>query len=207
MKKVLILVVALFVGLQAQAQLQVEGGYQHFFEQSQVQLGNNKNISNGGWDGFYVGARYNIHLPWVSGLSVLPGVNFSFMFSKPENVNNGSFREIALNIPVDVAYTYQVSSSIQLRGFTGPAFQIGLLNHAVVHGGNSTLSYNLYASSDYMAAARARLNVGWGFGAGVIVSDKFTAHVRYELGMVNLTTAQYSKLFRNTLQVGVGYIF
>ncbi len=32
MKKVLILVVALFVGLQAQAQLQVEGGYQHFFE-------------------------------------------------------------------------------------------------------------------------------------------------------------------------------
>ena len=215
MKKVLILVAALFVGIQAQAQLQVEGGYQHFFEQSQVQVGNNKNISNSGWDGFYVGARYNIHLPWVSGLSILPGANFSFMFSKNQpypfmflwNLVEPSFREIALNIPVDVAYTYQVSSSIQLRGFTGPAFQIGLLNHAVVHGGNSTLSYNLYASSDYMAAARTRLNVGWGFGAGVVVSDKFTAHVRYELGMVNLTTAQYSKLFRNTLQVGVGYIF
>ena len=70
MKKVLILVVALFVGLQAQAQLQVEGGYQHFFEQSQVQVGNNKNISNGGWDGFYVGARYNIHLPKSRSISL-----------------------------------------------------------------------------------------------------------------------------------------
>ena len=72
MKKVLILVAALFVGLQAQAQLQVEGGYQHFFEQSQVQVGNNKNISNGGWDGFYVGARYNIPLQYSPSLGVGP---------------------------------------------------------------------------------------------------------------------------------------
>lgn len=215
MKKVLILVAALFVGLQAKAQLQVEGGYQHFFEQSQTQGDGGKIISNGGWDGFYVGARYNIHLPWVSGLSILPGANFSFMFSKNQpypfmflwNLAEPSFREIALNIPVDVAYTYQVSSSVILRGFTGPAFQIGLVNHAVVSGGNSTHSYDIYAANERVTAARTRLNVGWGFGAGVVVSDKFTAHVRYELGMVNLTTAQYSKLFRNALQVGVGYIF
>jgi len=215
MKKVLIVVAALFVGLQAKAQLQVEGGYQHFFEQSQTQDGGNKFINNGGGDGFYLGARYNIHLPWVSGLSVLPGANFSFMFSKNQpfpfmfalNLADPSFREIALNIPVDIAYTYQVSSSVKLRGFTGPDFQIGLLNHAVVHGGNSTHSYDVYASNEFVAAARTRLNVSWGFGAGVVVLDKFTAHVRYELGMVNLTTAQYSKLFRNALQVGVGYIF
>lgn len=207
MKKVLILVAALFVGLQANAQLQVEGGYQHFFEQTQIQVGNTKNISESGWDGLFVGARYNVNLPWVSGLSVLPGLNFSFMFNKPEGANNASCREIALNIPVDIAYTYRVSSSVKLRGFTGPDFQIGLLNHAVVSGGNSTYSYNLYASTEYLNAARTRLNVSWGFGAGVVVNDKFTAHVRYELGMVNLSTAQYTKLFRNTLQIGVGYIF
>ncbi len=208
MKKVLILVAALFVGLQAQAQLQVEGGYQHFFEQSQVQLGKDKNISNSGWDGFYAGARYNIYLPWVSGLSVLPGVNFSFMFSKPENVNNASFREIALNVPVDVAYTFDLGA-VALRAFVGPTVQIGLLNHMVARGGNSTHSYNMYVNNDntYSVASRNRVNVSLGFGLGAVIADNFTAHVRYDLGLVNLTTAQYSKLFRNTLQVGVGYIF
>ena len=68
MKKVLILVAALFVGLQAQAQLQVEGGYQHFFEQSQVQVGNNKNISNG----IYKPTRYS----------------FSISIGKSLNINN-----------------------------------------------------------------------------------------------------------------------
>lgn len=209
MKKVLILVAALFVGLQANAQLQADGGYQHFFEQQRVKNDNSpdQSVSNYGWDGFYAGARYNIHLPWVSGLSVYPGLNVSFMFSRPWNVANTSMREIALNIPIDVAYTYQVSSALQVRGFAGPAFQVGLLNHAVTRGGNSTHSYNLYASSDYLNAARTRLNVSLGIGAGVVVVDRFTAHIRYDLGLVNLTTAQYSKLFRNTLQVGVGYIF
>lgn len=207
MKKVLILVAALFVGIQANAQLQADGGYQHFFEQTQFisPVDGSKTIDNSGWDGFYAGARYNINLP-VDGLSIMPGANFSFMFAKVKNTNNASMREIALNIPVDVAYTFDLGV-VSLRAFAGPTVQVGLLNHAVVTGGNSTHSYNMYASSEYAAAVRTRLNVSLGFGAAVILSDKFTGHIRYDLGLVNLTTAQYTKLFRNTLQIGVGYIF
>lgn len=207
MKKVLILVATLFVGLQANAQLQVDGGYQHFFEQSQITLANSKNIVNSGWDGFYAGARYNIGLP-VHGLSIIPGANFSFMFSKEQNVNNANYREIALNIPVDVAYTLNFGI-VKVRAFAGPTVQVGLLNHLVSRGGNSSHSYNMYVDNDnpYSLNGRTRLNVSLGFGAAAVVKDSFTAHLRYDLGLVNLTTAQYTKLFRNTLQIGVGYIF
>lgn len=202
MKKVLILVAALFVGIQAHAQLQADGGYQHFFEQ--WQYGDSK--TNTGWDGFYLGGRYNIGISQVAGLSVIPGANFSFMFNKA--ADSASSREIALNIPVDVAYTLDWGA-VQLRAFAGPSFQVGLLNHVVAHVGNSSHSYNMYADNGnpYSLNTRTRLNVSLGFGAAVVVRERFTGHIRYDLGLVNLTTAQYWKLFRNTLQVGVGYIF
>ena len=207
MKKVLILVAALFVGLQAQAQLQVDGGYQHFFEQTRATVLNQTTVNDYGWDGFYAGARYNIALP-VQGLSVIPGLNVSVMFNQMKDVDNANSREIALNVPVDVAYTFDLGA-VALRAFVGPTVQIGLLNHMVVRGGNSTHSYNMYVNNDntYSVASRNRVNVSLGFGLGAVIADNFTAHVRYDLGLVNLTTAQYSKLFRNTLQVGVGYIF
>ena len=207
MKKVLILVVALFVGLQAQAQLQVDGGYQHFFEQTRATVLNQTTVNDYGWDGFYAGARYNIALP-VQGLSVIPGLNVSVMFNQMKDVDNANSREIALNVPVDVAYTFDLGA-VALRAFVGPTVQIGLLNHMVARGGNSTHSYNMYVNNDntYSVASRNRVNVSLGFGLGAVIADNFTAHVRYDLGLVNLTTAQYSKLFRNTLQVGVGYIF
>ena len=202
MKKVLILVAALFVGIQAHAQLQADGGYQHFFEQ--WQYGDSK--TDTGWDGFYLGGRYNIGISQVAGLSVIPGANFSFMFNKV--ATDASCREIALNIPIDAAYTLDFGT-VQLRGFAGPSIQVGLLNHLVARGGNQTTSYNMYGDNgnNYVPGTRTRLNVSLGFGAAVVVRERFTGHIRYDLGLVNLTTAQYYKLFRNTLQVGVGYIF
>ena len=207
MKKVLILVAALFVGIQAHAQLQADGGYQHFFEQWQYRNGEDRGNHNGpDWDGFYVGGRYNINLPWVDGLSVIPGANFSFMFSKV--ATDASCREIALNIPIDAAYTLDLGT-LQLRGFAGPSIQVGLLNHMVARGGNQTTSYNMYGDNgnNYVLGTRTRVNVSLGIGAGFVVRERFTGHIRYDLGLANLTTAQYWKLFRNTLQVGVGYIF
>lgn len=207
MKKVLIIVAALFVGLQAKAQFQVDGGYQHFFEQSRITLANQTTVTEYGWDGLYAGARYNFQLP-VNGLSVIPGANISFMFNALKNIDNANSREIALNIPLDVAYTIDLGA-VELRGFAGPTIQVGLLNHLVSRGGNSTHSYNMYVSNDspYSLNTRTRLNVSLGFGVGAVILNNFTAHLRYDLGLVNLTTAEYTKMFRNTLQIGVGYIF
>ena len=208
MKKVLILVAALLVGIQAHAQLQADGGYQHFFEHGRITdpVDNSSSAIHYGWDGFYLGGRYNLELPWVNGLSVLPGVNFSFMFNRV--ATNASGREVALNIPVDVAYTLDFGA-IQLRGFVGPNFQIGLTNSLVASGGNATTRYNMYADNGnpYALNTRGRVNVSLGLGAGIVVREHFTGHIRYDLGVVNLSTAQYTRLFRNTLQVGVGYIF
>jgi len=73
MKKVLLIIAALFVGMQAQAQIVADGGYFHAFEN-----GKNLTYSSPSQDGLFLGARYRVDLDdWMDGLTFIPGVNIS----------------------------------------------------------------------------------------------------------------------------------
>lgn len=199
MKKVLIIVAALFVGIQANAQLYVEGGYEHFFEHTH---NTNTTAEWPGWNGFFAGARYNFNLP-VRGLSLVPGVNLSFMFSNPTGVTNTHSNEIALNIPIHVAYTYPINNNIKLRAVGGPGMQIGLVNNTIY-----TVPGQTNITSNYVGlGARNRFNLTLGLGAGVVISNHFLATLGFDFGLLNLTTANNFTLHRHALTLGFGYIF
>ena len=193
MKKILLIVAALFVGMQAQAQLVADGGYFHGFENG------NTTYSSPSLDGLFLGARYNVDLDnWMEGLSFVPGLNFSALRGKVMVANmvlpKTTVREIAVNLPLHIKYRYEFMSNFAVYGFAGPTLQLGLLN-------------NIVDKNKLGAAPRTPFNLYLGLGAGVEVSERIQVNVGFDFGLLNLTTGQNYKLHRNVLKIGIGYIF
>ena len=206
MKKILLIVAALFVGMQAQAQLVADGGYFHGFENG------NTTYSSPSLDGLFLGARYNVDLDnWMEGLSFVPGLNFSALRGKVMVANmvlpKTTVREIAVNLPLHIKYRYEFMSNFAVYGFAGPTLQLGLLNNIVDKNDNATLRYNMYKENKLGAAPRIPFNLYLGLGAGVEVSERIQVNVGFDFGLLNLTTGQNYKLHRNVLKIGIGYIF
>lgn len=206
MKKILLLAAALFLGLQAKAQLVAEAGYMHAFENSNTTY---RTPSQGG---IFVGARYNFELDnLLEGLFVSPGLNLSVLNGKAQLGNTvlpkvGS-REIALNLPAHIGYKYDITSDFSVYGFAGPTFQLGLMNNIVDRNDNTTTRYNMYKENKLGYAPRTPFNLYLGLGAGIEVADRILVNVGFDFGLLNLTTGSNAKLTRNVLKIGVGYKF
>ena len=206
MKKVLLIVAALLVGMQAQAQLVADGGYFHGWEKA------NTVYSTPSLDGLFLGARYNVDLEnWMDGLFFIPGLNFSALRGKVIVANmvlpNTTVREIAINLPLHLKYRYEFMSNFAVYGFAGPTLQLGLLNNIVDKNDNSTSRYNMYKENKLGYSPRTPFNLYLGLGAGVEVSERIQVNVGFDFGLLNLTTGQNYKLHRNVLKIGIGYIF
>ena len=201
MKKVLLIVASLLIGMQAHAQLAADGGYMHAFEHGNISyLGSSR-----GWDGFFVGGRYTIGLDnWVDGLGVAPGANVSFLWSRYANTVTG--REIAINVPVHAVYSLDIMSDVKVKFLAGPTLQLGLVNNLVDRSNNSTTTYNMYKETA-LGAARTPFNLYLGLGAGIEVAQAIRVNVGSDFGLLNLTTGTNATLRRNILKIGVGYIF
>ena len=200
MKKVLLIVAALFVGLQANAQLRADGGFMHAMETF------NWNGTKDGQtlDGGYLGAKYNIDLGnLVDGLSVEPGANLSLLFGKEDLViDNYTVSELALNVPVHVRYTYGLTGDFNVYGLVGPTFSYGLNMHA--RNGND--SYRLYGDN-YTGISRNPFNMYLGLAAGIEVAQMIHVNVGFDFGLLNMSSTSHLGIGRNVLKIGVGYIF
>jgi hypothetical protein len=207
MKKVLLIIAALFVGMQAQAQIVADGGYFHAFEN-----GKNLTYSSPSQDGLFLGARYRVDLDdWMDGLTFIPGVNISALKGKVLVSNlvlpKTTTREIAINLPIQLKYQYEFMSNFAVYGFLGPTLQLGFLNNVVDKSDNSTLRYNMYKENKLGVAPRTPFNLYLGLGLGVEVSERILVNAAFDFGLLNLTTGQNQRLHRHVLKIGVGYIF
>lgn len=206
MKKVLLIVAALFLGLQAKAQLIAEGGYMHAFESANTLY---RTPSQGG---LFVGARYHFNLEdLMDGLYADPGLNLSILSGKAqlENVilSNWSSREIALNMPLHVGYKYEILSDFSVYGFLGPTLQLGLMNNIIDRNDNASKRYNMYKDNGLGSAPRTPFNLYLGLGGGIEVAQHFRVNVAFDFGLLNLTTMSNARIRRNILKIGVGYAF
>ncbi|MBR1698198.1 MAG: outer membrane beta-barrel protein [Bacteroidales bacterium] len=205
MKKVLLIVASLLLGMQAHAQLAVEGGYMHAFENSKGSVLNMSVSNSRGWDGFYAGARYTIGLDNVlDGFSVDPGANVSFLWTR--FADNLKGREIAINVPIHAVYSLDIMSDVKVRFLAGPTLQLGLLNNIVDRSNNATTTHNMYRET-LLGSARTPFNLYLGLGAGLEVAQMIRVNLGFDFGLLNLTTATNASLHRNVLKIGVGYIF
>lgn len=205
MKKMMVLAAALLLGWQANAQIIANVGYAHGFENVKVNvISDVNNHLSAHLDGLYAGANYYYSLDNVlDGFAVVPGANFSFLLSR--TVTDHRIREVALNVPVQASYTYEINNVVKIFGQTGPSLQLGLV-HKVIDGGTGT-SYSLYNQNNQYKYARNRFNIYWGFAAGVEVSETFRVEVGFDLGFLDLGRGPDIHIGRNVLHFGVGYLF
>ena len=228
MKKLIVIAAALFVGLQANAQIIFNGGYLHATENTTLIEKNlvNEDVTLNGTDildGFYAGAKYRINLDGITeGLSFAPGVNFSFLFGRHNSLDardpmddKAIMNQIALNVPLHVQYLFEITPDFKLEAWAGPTFQYGLYDRVIDNGENPVYIFDQYKLIKSAAlivgtremAPRSPFNLYLGIGAGVEVAELVHVNVGYDFGLLNLSTAQNGKILRGMLRVGVGYNF
>lgn len=232
MKKFIVVAAALLMGLQANAQLIFNGGYLHETENTSIKENDTELKGTDVLDGFYLGAKYRIGLDGIAeGLSVAPGANFSFMFGRHNSLddkdivdNRARMNQIALNIPVHVQYMYEFTPDFKLEAWAGPTFQLGLFDTVIDSDDNPSILFNRYKVIDPSGifgdaigtlinenyrnqAALNRINLLLGLGIGVEVAERVHVNVGYDFGVLNLSTANNSKVTRGYLRVGLGYNF
>ena len=206
MKKIIVIVAALLMGIQANAQIIADGGLVLAFEKTRNDLGYS-HPSN--MFGAYAGAKYYYNLDdIVDGLAVLPGANLSALFGRHWDWHDVRVSEIALNIPLQASYTYELNEHLKVLGQTGPTLQLALSYKAKDSAGTV---YPLLRADNKFGECRKPFNIYWGFAAGVEINDMLRVDLGVDLGLLNLNRrlehGTINKISRTFLHLGVGYLF
>ena len=212
MKKIIVLAAALLLGWQANAQIVANAGYVHGFEtmKSANNLTASYDTHHSSLDGLFAGANYYFSLDDViDGFAAMPGANLSLLFGRYWDDDNFKVRELALNIPLQASYSYEVNDNLKVFGQTGPTLQFALA-HKVKD--NHGTTYSLLNKNNSFFEARRPFNFYWGLATGVEVSDMLRIEVGIDFGFANLhrTVSEHEFLRsvrRNFLHFSVGYLF
>ena len=202
MKKVLILFAALFISLQANAQLRAEVSFVHAFEHW-TEVGTKVPVSS--LDGFQAGIKWNFPFDNLfTGFSFEPGANLSFLFGQ-EGSSAYKASELSLNVPIHARYTLELVRDFSLYGLIGPTLQFGFAHTAV--DSYYRTRYPLYNQNNATTITRNPFNLYLGVAVGAEIAQMIHVNIGVDLGLVNQSVSSYTKISRNVLRVGVGYIF
>lgn len=203
----------LLVCVESNAQLVTGAGYLYTSEKT----GSSDAIP---YNGFYLGASYNI--PIVAGLGIAPGLYADMLFRNTKSSAGGSsagltvsghYRELMVNVPLNLNYGYNVNGNVKLLAFAGPTFQFGILSSTTVSGSaNINLFGQSYSYSDsetydyYENDVRNRFNIYLGGGIGLQIGDiMFT--VGYDHNMMDIDKNDNTTTGRNVIKAGINRCF
>jgi hypothetical protein len=217
MKKIIASIFAaamLLVGTEAFAQLVPGAGYLLSIEKSKSEKQSLDAVKH---NGFYVGASYNI--PLTGGLGVAPGLYADMLFY------NGAatfaqlitfsehYTELAINLPVNLNYRFEISDNASIWAFAGPVFQLGLVARSTYNGRidygpihiNEGEAFNHYNSEN---GDMNRFNIYMGGGLGFQVGDLlFSVGYDHNLLNVDKSSAEGWKTNRNQIKIGINFAF
>lgn len=160
--------------------------------------------------GIEFGGIYNI--PLLANLYVEPGVNLYYdtYSMKSEYVkmlqddiifDKITYKKFGIRVPVMVGYHFDFTKDLKVSVFTGPELEIGLSAKDCASGHNVNLSGNLY---DY---SFNRVNLLWGFGAGVSYSN-YCFTVKGAPGLLNICKKESKAVFHEShVTFSIGYNF
>ena len=227
MKKIyfILAAAAMFLAVDANAQLQVGAGYNHGTRTERIA----DEDDSEDLDGFYLEATYGLNLVekgWGT-LALEPGVRFTYLGDAESDTESGykvksAFNETYLDIPVHVKYSYDLGT-VKLSAFAGPVFSMGLTSVAkasvsgegvdyvikyhnysgktITKGEGSSSSVNPDGLTDY-----GRFDIKLGLGIGATFMEKFNVKVGYNIGMLNRYTGeQLRKDYKHKMHTGVFY--
>ena len=207
MKKFYFILVAaaMFVAVDAKAQLGVGVGYNLLNTTTTVADESERSSLNG----FYIETEYNFNLldeQWGT-LGIQPGIRYTFAGESEKAELYGekvrlSVAEHYLDIPVQVKYGYEViSSKLNINAFAGPIFSIGLASIVKGSMDDSVVKTNAYKDSDY-----GRFDLKIGVGVGVDLFEKFNVKLGYNFGLLNRYTGEQIDEYKYKIHTGVFYV-
>lgn len=231
MKKIyfaLIAFAAIFMTVDANAQLTVGAGYNH--EVMTERAGGDDESE--GLDGFYIEATYDWDFleDYWGLLAIQPGLRFSYMGNSESEELMGvkmrsSLNETYFDIPVHVKYSYPLGD-LKLSAFAGPVFSLGLSSSAKFtmkgDGEDYMTKVSLYtgktvskgddggydAELDGSATDYARFDLKLGVGVGASIADVISVKAGYNFGLLNRYTGEYDyKIHTGVFYVGLGFSF
>ena len=196
--------------MQANAQIIADGGvllYNLNRHQDSVDPWNNPT------SGLYAGASYNYDLPFLKGLSVLPGAYL--YYSSKTQMSDFSFypllfnteathKESGLLIPVMASYRHSSSSDSSVFLNFGPTFQLSFFS--TTKGDTSDDVTNHFKNGDFK---RCDLLLGGNIGA--VLFEHYLLNISIHKGLLNAAGSNYKntdiRYKRALVAFGVGYIF
>jgi len=214
MKKFIVIAAALLLGFQAKAQIIADAGLVVAFEKTRDLKGDSFPST---MTGLYAGANYYYNLDeYLDGLAFLPGANFSVLVGHHWNRDHRDIKvsELALNIPLQASYTYELNENLKVFGQTGPTVQLALSYKAKTPGSAFPMlkrNNDFYLINDGIPEARQPFNIYWGFAAGTEIKDMLRIELGVDFGFFNLRrkldVTDVDRIKRTYLHLGVGYLF
>lgn len=223
MKKIGIIALFALISVAASAQINVGAGYLQSTATYQAKSG--ADVGSTKSNGFYAGLGYEI--PIISGLSVTPGIYYSYLYSGDAGstaigtVANASLKtnlkEHYLNIPVTVNFGYNFTRNLRLFAFGGPTASIGLSSVSHYDASVNVIGINIsdsgdtdnYSGTENNPATYGRFDILMGAGAGADIMGKFRITVGYDWGLLNRNVDSNSTAIRhrNQFKAGIAYLF
>ena len=217
MKKVLTFAAAimLFAGM-ASAQLGIHVGYAPQTYTSTYTSGSNTTTTTTDMTGLFAGIDYNVNI--TGDLNVSVGLQGRYNMSS-DTVSAGlgtlvggsvenKYTQMLIDVPVLFNYGLNLSDALKISVFAGPTVNFALSGNthttttATVLGSTSTTE----SDSDWYGdnSNRKKLDIAFTVGAAVTFSD-IKIFGGYNMGLLNLTTADNTTLKGSNLFIGVGY--
>ncbi len=233
MKKIVAIVfsaAALLLGTQAHAQLSFGAGWLNSTEITKYTSGDPDKTN---LNGLYLGGQYNLNV--VEGFGVAPGVYFSTLFDRRNNSEaiygtfkseRETYREFAINVPINLNYTFEFGRDFNLFVYAGPVFQMAFSSKGtseasagigtfVQSTGKYTLNYfngKLYGPDNKEVATLNEggisnpFNIYLGGGVGLQAGD-IQVIIGYDHSMLNFSKIKDSYTSRSQIKVGIGFSF
>ena len=238
MKKIYALVLAaalLLLGTQANAQFHIGVGYLNSTEITRYNNGD-KPFSEM-MHGFYLGGTFNIKVAGDFGIA--PGFYIDALFQEelyreqPKyyqsrfggfNFESGIYRELALNIPVNLTYDFEINDNVRIFVYGGVNLQFTPLARttyrvgtavptAVIYGprggrlfyattGETTKYDHLWGEEPDMRP----FNVYAGGGVGVMLGD-IRIMAGYDHSLLNISRIDGERTGRSQFKIGVNFVF
>ena len=207
----------LLAGSQAYAQVVVGAGYLASMENTKDN--DKKVVDKTTYHGFYLGASYNFHFG-ASGFGVAPGFYLNMLMHNENSTSGnanlgislmGNYTELALNIPVNFTYGYEINEDLKIMAFLGPNFQYGVMAKTNVRGTANILKYTVsdgeqYNHYDSKNGNRNPFNIYLGGGIGVQVGDVLFT-VGYDHNLLDVDKYDNLRTGRNQIKAGVNFCF
>ena len=228
MKRILSVVLAtaaLLAGTNAYAQFSAGIGWLNSTEITRYTNGDPDRIN---LNGLYLGGQYNLEI--FGNFGVAPGLYMSTLFGKAASTTKGitvrgDYREIALNLPVNLNYAIELGRDFKILIYAGPVFHLGLTSRTAAEGrsdlpGVPSLTTGRYTLNnftgklkdekgnqyDWSDPLRNRFNIFLGGGAGFQAGD-IQVLIGYDHSVLNFSKASNERAGRSQIKLGIGISF